>query len=80
MKVLTAMSNLLDDWFHQFSCENPHCGNTFTKSLRWLDQANEVICPTCGRTIDIREAKRHGQLGKDINAATQIDIKTRQKK
>ncbi len=51
------------------------CGETFKQVLRRLLQADEIICPKCGMAIDIRESKRTGEIGKDFDTATQLDIK-----
>jgi len=58
---------------HIFQCENPQCGNAFEKSLGSLVYANEVVCPKCGTSIDIRESKRTGDLGLWFSTAGELD-------
>ena len=62
-----------DEMKHEFVCENAECRETFKQILRSLLNTNEVICPKCGAAKDIRESKRHGPLGKDFDAASELD-------
>jgi hydrogenase maturation factor HypF (carbamoyltransferase family) len=69
-----------DQLQHEFACPNPKCGNRFKQVLRRLLHVNEVICPKCGTAIDIREAKRTGDIGKAFDTANQFDAQTAEKK
>ena len=65
----------LDEYLHQFRCEAPECRKTFKKVLRSLLHADEVVCPHCGTTIDIRESKSSGDIGRDFDMANDFDNK-----
>ena len=52
-----------DEGTHEFKCSAPQCRHVFKKTYRSLLNADEVVCPKCLRSQDIREAKRSGELG-----------------
>ena len=69
-----------DDFFHDFKCESPKCGETFSHVLRSLLDADEVVCPKCGTAIDIRESKRTGEIWHDFDNASELEKKINEEK
>ena len=67
------MISYFDQMTHPFKCSNPKCGEPFKKPLRSLFHADEVVCPKCGATEDIRESKRAGSIGLDFHTASELD-------
>jgi hypothetical protein len=49
---------LLNEMSHAFYCPNAQCNEFFEKTYQSLLVVDEVVCPACGTTIDIRESKR----------------------
>jgi transcription initiation factor IIE alpha subunit len=70
-----VMPSYFDQLSHPFQCKNPQCRENFEKPLRSLVIVDEVVCPKCGSTQDIRESKRTGEIGKDFDTATELDKK-----
>lgn len=72
------------DWFKEkfyaFTCENPQCGEGFEQILGSLVEVDEVVCPKCATTIDIRESKRHGDIAHDFDTANELLKPDRKKK
>ena len=66
-------TDFFDQRLHKFVCENPKCGKVFEEVIRRLLKANEVVCPHCGVSIDIRESKGSGAVGKAIDTADQMN-------
>jgi hydrogenase maturation factor HypF (carbamoyltransferase family) len=64
---------------HPFKCPLPECGQTFEETYRRLIYADVVTCPKCGMKIDIREAKRTGDLGKWFDTCAELDKKRKEK-
>jgi len=71
--------SFFDQHSYTFKCERPECGKVFKQILRSLVYAKEVVCPKCGAVMDIREAKRHGDVGKALDTASELDKQARQK-
>jgi hypothetical protein len=68
-----------DLMFHSFKCPNPQCGEVFDESYRRLLELDEVVCPKCGVSKDIRESKRTGEVGSWINTVAELDKKPDEK-
>jgi rubredoxin len=68
------MISHFDKLSHHFTCPNPQCGKVFEKTYRSLLYPNEVACPTCGATIDIRESKSAGEIGRMFDTCQQLDF------
>lgn len=73
-------TSFFDLQFYEFTCESAECRNQFKKILRNLVQADKVVCPYCARVMDIRQAKRNGELRKAFDTAQQLDAKAVMKK
>jgi hypothetical protein len=58
---VTLAATLLDGMSHAFHCPNAQCSEFFEKTYRNLLKADNVVCPACGTTIDIRESKRSAE-------------------
>jgi hypothetical protein len=56
------MVSSIDEHSRFFKCANPKCGKIFKETYGTLSKANEVICPACRTTIDIRSAKVSSEL------------------
>ena len=67
------MTSHLDQMLYSFTCKNPQCGNDFQHVLRSLLKTDEVICPKCGTTIDIRKTKTSETFRKALDIANQLD-------
>jgi hydrogenase maturation factor HypF (carbamoyltransferase family) len=65
---------------HTLQCRRSECGEKFNEPLARLVYPNEFPCRKCGEPIDLREAKLHGELGKDFDTATQLNKQAMQKK
>ena len=74
------MASAFDEMQHTFTCSNAQCGERFQETIGRLVQLNEVVCPKCGTTEDIRESKRHGPIGLEINTTSNIEKERRKKK
>jgi transcription elongation factor Elf1 len=68
------MASAFDEHFHTFKCPGPQCGQVFDETYRRLVKPNEVACPKCGTTIDIRKSKVTGEIGKWFDTCQQIDL------
>jgi len=64
-----------DTMSHEFECPKPECRHVFPETYRRLLKLDEVVCPKCGATIDIRESKRTGEVGSWINTVSELDKK-----
>jgi len=69
-----------DQHTYSFTCENPQCGKPFNEVLGRLLKAKEVSCPNCGTTINIRESKTSGPIGKAFDTASELDKQAMKKK
>jgi transcription elongation factor Elf1 len=69
-----------DQLSHSFTCPNWQCGQVFQETYRRLIHLDEVVCPACGATIDIRESKRTGEVGSWFNTVAELDKKANEKK
>ena len=49
---------------YSFLCPNVKCHGQFEESLLHLIKVDTVGCPRCRTTIDIRESKQSGDLGR----------------
>jgi hypothetical protein len=68
------MISHFDKLSHSFTCPQAQCGQVFQKTYRSLLYPNEVACPACGATIDIRESKSTGEIGKMFDRCNQLDL------
>jgi hypothetical protein len=62
-----------DTMSHSFNCPNAQCGKVFRQTYRSLLQADTVVCPSCGTSIDIRESKLTGDIGSWFITITWLD-------
>ena len=74
------MPSYFDQMSHPFKCAKPQCGEVFNETYRRLLKADEVTCPKCGTSIDIRESKRTGEIGLWFNTVSELDKKANEKK
>jgi hypothetical protein len=74
------MTSYFDQLLHPFKCPAAQCGQIFKQTYRSLLHENEVICPKCAASIDIRKSKRAGEIGSWINTVTELDKKIDKKK
>jgi len=74
------MMSFFDQLSHSFKCPHPQCGKVFKETYRSLLHPNEVACPACGTTIDIRKSKSTGKIGKMFDTCQQLDLGEKGKK
>jgi hydrogenase maturation factor HypF (carbamoyltransferase family) len=74
-----AAISYFDQTPHSFTCPNPQCGQVFQEPYRRLLHLDEVACPACGTTIDMRESKRTGEIGLWFNTIAELDKKANEK-
>jgi transcription elongation factor Elf1 len=68
-----------DKMSHSFKCPNAQCSKVFEQTYRSLLQADTVVCPACGTSIDIRGSKLTGDIGSWFTTIAWLDKKDNQK-